>query len=366
MPVLMVRCRGLHLGESNFLIDEAPISAGLFDLSLCFFHSALELIRRGKTPKFYIPKCEHYLEARWWNDLFSRLEDHLELPRSSLRVTFLMETLPAAFQMEEILFELRDHATGLNVGRWDKIFSDIKTLKFHKNRILADRGFIDMNKPWMKNYALRLIEICHSRGAFAMGGMSAFTPGQAKVLRQQQVAKVKADKAQEAEMGHDGCWVSHPFFIESAMAEFKLTNQLHRMTTLPDKYPDLLPLDIGPKTEAGLRKNIRVGIAYLYGWMNDLGCVAWDDLMEDLATLEISRVQVWQWLHHNVVLDSQRPVTKDLVKGIFHEELDRILSDLHPAAQESEKWSQACIRAEKLFTQERFQEFLCLESEPVL
>ena len=363
LPVIMVRCRGLHLNESNLLIGGLAISAGLFDLALCFLHTAKDLLAQGKTPKYYVPKCEHFLEARWWSGVFAALEDSLGLNRSSLRATFLIETLPAAFQIEEILYEIRAHAAGLNVGRWDKIFSDIKTLKFHKDRVLADRAFIDMNKPWMQNYALRLIEICHRRGAFAMGGMSAFTPGQAKELREQQLAKVKADKAQEAAMGHDGCWVSHPFFIAPAMAEFKENNQLQHLPPLADNYPDLLPQAIGPKTEAGLRKNVRVGIAYLYGWINDIGCVAWDNLMEDLATLEISRAQVWQWQHHGIELENGQKVSGDFVRTIFAEEFDRILSEVNPPARDQERWTLACSRAVELFVQEDFQDFLCLTSE---
>lgn len=324
----MVRVRGLHMVESHALVDGAPISAGLFDLACSSFHSAQIFLQKNKTPKFYVPKTEHFLEARWWNEVFSEVEGQLELPQASLRVTFLIETLPAAFQMEEILYEIRDRACGLNGGRWDKIFSDIKTLRYHKDRIMADRSSIDMSKPWMDNYAKRLVQVCHRRGAFAMGGMSAFTPGKDPETRNRQTEKVIADKAREARLGHDGCWVSHPYFIGIAKDQFKEKNQLH--VTLPDfpDKPDLLPKSEGPKTLQGLRTNLRVGIAYQQGLNQGLGCIAFEDLMEDLATLEISRAQTWQWLHHRVELDDGPAVTPELVDNLFSEELQRILSSL--------------------------------------
>jgi len=288
MPLLMVRCRGLHLEEANLRIDGTPISGGIMDLTLAVLHTAKTLMGRGRTPKYYIPKVEHYLEARWWNQLLSRLEELSELPLGTLRATFLIETLPAAFQMEEILYELRDHAAGLNVGRWDKIFSDIKVLRNHPDRVLADRASISLNRPWMRNYAERLIKICHRHGAFAMGGMAAFTPGGTPELRREQTDKVIADKEFEFALGHDGCWVSHPYFIAPAMAAFPAPNQLDIVPEIDDE-PDMLPIGTPPHTWEGLRKNVRVGIAYVKGWNQDIGCVAWDDLMEDLATLEISR-----------------------------------------------------------------------------
>ena len=286
MPVIMVRCRGLHLNESNITVDGEPISGGMLDLAASFYHTAKKLIAQGKTPKYYVPKCEHYLEARWWNKLFSALEDALKVERGTLKATFLIETLPAAYQMEEILYEFREHAAGLNGGRWDKIFSDIKVLKYHPDRIMADRGTIDMKKHWMDNYVKRIIKVCHSHGAFAMGGMSAFTPGKDAETRKEQTDKVIADKSYEAFIGHDGCWVSHPYFIEYAMKSFSKKNQLDVMLDEFDKYPDLAPQGGTPRTIAGLRTNIRVGIAYMQGWNEGNGCVSWDNLMEDLAHLK--------------------------------------------------------------------------------
>lgn len=331
LPGIMVRCRGLHLDEENILIEGKPISAGIFDMAVTFYHAAELLVKKGRTPKYYVPKCESYQEARWWNNLFNLLEERMGFQTGTLRATFLIETLTAAFQIEEILYEIRNHAAGLNVGRWDKIFSDIKVLRYHKDRVMPDRSTIDMSKPWMDQYAKRLIKICHSRGAMAIGGMSAFTPGKDPELRKEQTAKVYADKKNEHDIGHDGCWVSHPYFITSALECFPEENQLERVLPEQDKYPDLLPQGGGDVTDAGLRTNVRVGIAYMQGWNQDIGCVAWDNLMEDLATLEISRAQVWQWIHHKVVMKDGRVITRALVETIFDEELEKILSEVDEA-----------------------------------
>ena len=373
MPLLMVRCRGLHLIESNLRVDDQPVAGGLIDLALATFHTADRLLSQGKTPKYYVPKVEHYLEARWWNTLFRRLEDELGLQRSALRATFLIETLPAAFQMEEILYELREHATGLNVGRWDKIFSDIKTLKGHADKIMADRASISLNRPWMKNYATRLIKICHRHGAFAMGGMAAFTPGKTPERRQEQTAKVVEDKEFEFALGHDGCWVSHPYFIRPAMSAFARDNQLDVHPEIDDR-PELIPEMTPPRTLAGLRTNIRVGIAYTKGWQQDIGCVAWDDLMEDLATLEISRAQTWQWLHHGVALDDAQPVTRNLVLRIFQEEMAKIAAEIREAMSgfdaqvidaEIQRYQEAQRIACEIFTETDFRPFLKTSSDLV-
>ncbi len=373
MAKIMVRVRGLHLAESNVLVDGEPVSAGLFDFVMSFFHTARLQLERGETPKFYIPKCEHYLEARWWNRLFTLTQEKMDIPVGSLRATFLIETLPAAFQMEEILYEFREHAAGLNVGRWDKIFSDIKVLKLHPDRILADRASIGLNRPWMLNYAKRLIKICHARGAFAIGGMAAFTPGRTAEQREEQTAKVVADKQLEASIGHDGCWVSHPYFIGPALSAFPHENQLDAALADFEKYPDLLPKPDGEKTMAGLRKNIRVGIAYMQGWNQDIGCVAWDNLMEDLATLEISRAQTWQWLHHRITLADGEQVTPELVVRIFQQELEKINEEIRAnkaGADESElndtlvNFGVAAEDAEKIFLKEEFDEFLSMASRP--
>lgn len=364
MPGVMVRCRGLHLDEEHVLIHDKPIAAGLFDLTVSFYHSAALLIDRGRTPKYYIPKCESYQEARWWNKLFSLLEGELGYPNGTLRATFLIETLPAAFQIEEILYEIRDHAAGLNVGRWDKIFSDIKVLRYHKDRVMPDRSTIDMSKPWMDQYAKRLIKICHSRGAMAIGGMSAFTPGKDAKLRKAQTEKVYTDKKNEHDIGHDGCWVSHPYFITYALECFPEDNQLNQLLPDQDKYPDLLPMGGGDITEAGLRTNIRVGIGYMQGWNLDIGCVAWDNLMEDLATLEISRAQIWQWIYHNVVLKDGRAVTRELVDKMFDEELSKILNEVELAMKGASKESVTRVKNQFIRAREEVGEIFLLPELP--
>ncbi len=356
MAHVMVRVRGLHLNETNITIDGTPISGGLLDLVTCFFHTAKIYLKQNKTPKFYVPKCEHYLEARWWNNLFTALEKEMNLPVPTLRATFLIETLPATYQVEEILYEIREHAAGLNVGRWDKIFSDIKVLKKHADRVLADRASITMTRPWMENYAKRVVKICHSHGAFAMGGMSAFTPGKSEAERNSQAEKVRTDKKREWDWGHDGCWVSHPYFIGIAMEAFTKTNQLGNLQENFDKYSSILPEAIGDKTMDGLRTNVRVGIAYAQGWNADIGCVAWDNMMEDLATLEISRAQVWQWLYHGVTLTNGQKVTEQLIKQTFTEELGKILTEVPPATHAS--FQQAAKDAERVFLLKEFPDFL--------
>jgi malate synthase len=276
------------------------------------------------------------------------------------------------FRWEEILYEVKDHIIGLNVGRWDKIFSDIKVLGKHKDRISADRATINMSKFWMDNYAKRLIKICHSRGAYAIGGMSSFTPGKDPEVRKAQTEKVMADKQNEFDIGHDGCWVSHPYFIGYAMKAFVKENQVERTLEDFDKYPDLLMDGEGPRTIEGLRTNIRVGIAYMQGWNNDIGCVAWDDLMEDLATLEISRAQTWQWLHHGVMLDENTKVTNELVKTVFSEELEKISTEIktNMEGQTQEKiksvldqFSKAKEDAQKLFLKEEMPDFISTQSD---
>ncbi|MEL6770388.1 MAG: malate synthase A [Bacteroidota bacterium] len=376
MALPMVRVRGLHLDESNLRIDGAPISGGLLDFALVAYHTAKTFMAKGTTPKFYVPKVEHYLEARWWNTLMDGIEDALGLERSTVRATFLIETLPAAYQMEEILYEIRTHAAGLNGGRWDKIFSDIKTLRAHGDRVMADRATIGMNRDWMSNYAKQLIRVCHKHGAFGMGGMAAFTPGRDPELRARQTAKVVADKEFEASIGHDGCWVSHPYFIGPALEPFlaKLDGAKNQLGVIPDlpERPDLLPKSDGPKTMAGLRTNVRVGIAYMKGWNQDIGCVAWDNLMEDLATLEISRAQTWQWLHQGLFLDEGMQVTKALVLSIFDQELAEIKEEIGDAmagqpeavvAAELARYEQAARDAAAIFTEDAMRDFLTTRSD---
>ena len=274
--------------------------------------------------------------------------------------------------MEEILYEARDHAVGLNVGRWDKIFSDIKTFRNHPDKVLADRASIIMQRPWMENYARRCVHVCHSRGAFAMGGMAAFTPGKTPELRAQQQAKVLEDKRWESGLGHDGCWISHPFFIGAAMEAFPKKNQLEVLYDEGARYPDMIPQPLGPKTVAGLRTNVRVGIGYLNGWNQDIGCVAWDNLMEDLATLEISRTQTWQWLRYGLTLDDGTKVTQALVRSVFAEELEKILAEVRTEMASRPQQEIAAVEkgfikaardAEEIFTRKELTDFFTTTSE---
>ena len=363
MAHVMVRVRGLHLEETNVQVDETPVSAGLFDLVMCAVHTARVQLQARRTPMFYVPKCEHFMEARWWHRVFTELERQLDIPYGSLRTTFLIETLPAAFQVEPILFEIRDRAVGLNGGRWDKIFSDIKTLRNHPNRVIADRGWIDMTKPWMDNYVKHLIQVCHKHGAFAMGGMSAFTPGKDEATRQFQTEKVLSDKAREASIGHDGCWVSHPYFIASARAQFTERNQLQRKLEDFDPTPDLLPQGIGPRTIKGLRTNIRVSIAYMEGWHQDQGCISFDNLMEDLATFEISRAQTWQWLRHHITLEDGTAMSSALVQTIFTEEAERLIQERGADPNSRTSLNAAKDAAQELFLRKELPDFLSLRSE---
>lgn len=380
MPLLMVRIRGLHLDESNLRVDGAPVSGALLDLALAAHHTARELMERGRTPKYYVPKVEHYLEARWFDRLFVETQEALGIPRGTFRATFLIETLPAAFQMEEILYEFREHAAGLNGGRWDKIFSDIKVLKEHPDRVLADRNWIDIERPWMEMYVKQLIRVCHRHGAFGMGGMAPQTPGRTEEQRRRQVAGVVADKEFEAGIGHDGCWVSHPYFIGPAMEPFDevleakgATHQLDVLPDIPDR-PDLLPRAEGPKTLDGIRVNVRVSIGYIKGWLDGRGAVAWDDRMEDLATFEISRAQTWQWLHHAVALDDGTAVTPELVRRIFDEELGKIVDEARGffaeqgedvVREQARRFREARDVAERIFTEEAFRPFLTCRSDRV-
>lgn len=367
----MFRVRGLHLAESNLEVDGRPVAGGLAEAALVAFHTARALLARGRTPKLYVPKCEHHLEARWWNELLAATEQSLDLPRGTIRVTFLIETLPAAFQCEEILWEARERVTALNVGRWDKIFSDLKVLFEHPDRVLADRATISLERPWMRAYAENLIRVCHRHGAFGMGGMAAFTPGKTAERRAEQTAKVVADKRFEATLGHDGCWVSHPYFIAPALSAFERDDQLDVTPATPER-PDLLPKGTPPHTLDGLRKNVRVGIAYLQGWSDGLGCIAWDDLMEDLATLEISRAQVGQWLRHGVALDDGGSVDRALVATVFAEELARIERELAAAFADADaldsarrSFRAAAREAETIFTERPIRPFLA-EASPRL
>ena len=327
--VLFMRPRGWHLVEKHVMVDGRPVSASLFDFGLYFFHNAKALLARGSAPYFYLPKMESHLEARLWNEVFVYAQQQLSIPRGTIKATVLIETLPAAFEMDEILYELREHSAGLNCGRWDYIFSCIKKFGRDANFILADRGLVGMTSPFMRAYSLLLIKTCHRRNAHAMGGMAAQIPIKSDpAANELAMAKVRADKEREASDGHDGTWVAHPGLVPLAKEVFDrlmpTQNQLHRQRDdVHTTADDLLKFEPqGPITEAGLRLNIEVALCYIGVWLSGIGCVPIHDLMEDAATAEISRCQVWQWIHSpRGVLDDGRKVTLELVRALIPEVL---------------------------------------------
>lgn len=336
IATLMVRPRGWHLPEKHLLIDGQPAIGALVDFGLYFFHNAKALVKRGTGPYFYLPKMQSHLEARLWNDIFNDAQDALGVARQTIKVTVLIETLWAAFEMDEILYELRDHIVGLNCGRWDYMFSYIKTFKNHADRIVPDRHSVGMTRHHMDFYSKLLCMTCHKRGASAMGGMSNFIPVKDDAAWNKQVfEKVKADKEREVNNGHDGTWIAHPGLCTVANEVFdRLMPQPNQIGSPRDwnvTAADLLDHPTGRITEEGLRNNITVGIQYLEAWLGGNGCVPIFNLMEDAATAEISRTQVWQWLHFGVKLEDGRPVTKQLVRAIVEEELAEIRKNVGEA-----------------------------------
>ena len=326
--VLAVRPRGWHLSERHVLMDGHPISATVFDLALFFHHNALTLLERGSGPYFYLPKTESHYEARLWREVFLVLENAFGLPSGTIKATVLIETLPAAFQMDEILYELRDHSAGLNCGRWDYIFSFIKKFHKHPGAVLPDRNSVTMASPFLEAYCRLAIRTCHRRKAPAIGGMAAFIPVKDDpAANDAAFAKVRADKEREAGLGHDGTWVAHPALVPVAREVFdRLMPGANQIDRAPDDVTitpsDLLRVPAGPRSEAGLRNNVAVAIGYIEAWLRGTGCVPLFNLMEDAATAEIARSQVWQWLHHGVALDDGRTVTRALVRTVVREELD--------------------------------------------
>jgi len=330
--VLFVRPRGLHLVEKNYVdFDRSfPISASLFDFGLYFFHNYKKLLKNGSRPYFYLPKIEHYKEARLWDEIFTFSEKAFDLPLGTIRATVLIETLPAAFQMNEILYELRAHSAGLNCGRWDYIFSFIKTFQNYRSFVLPDRNQITMDQHFLKSYTQLLVQTCHRRGCHAIGGMAAQIPiKNAEHRNAIALAKVMADKDREVKLGHDGTWVAHPGLVYIAKGVFdsqmKNPNQIEKQIYLNDAITkqDLFCVPKGTCTEEGFRDNIRIGFQYLNSWLNGNGCVPINNLMEDAATAEISRTQIWQWLKYNIWLDNGKQVTKKYFFKILNEELQK-------------------------------------------
>jgi malate synthase len=328
---LVIRPRGLHMPEKHFRVHDQPIPAALFDFGLFFFHNARQLIAAGSAPYFYLPKLESHREARLWNEVFDFAQDALDIPRGTVRATVLIETLPAAFEMDEILYELRHHIAGLNCGRWDYIFSFIKVFRNDPSRLLPERAQVTMTTRFLRAYSLLLIRTCHRRGAFAMGGMAAQIPVRGDAAANDAaLARVRTDKQREADDGHDGTWVAHPGLVPLAQAVFDRRvhgpNQLERLREdVVVTAADLLGAPAGTVTEAGLRLNIEVAVRYLAAWLGGHGCVPIHGLMEDAATAEIARSQVWQWLRHSGgILDDGRRITTALVRGLLVEELAAI------------------------------------------
>jgi malate synthase len=339
--VLMVRPRGWHLPEKHFEVDGAPMSASLFDFGLYFYHNARQRLERGTGVYLYLPKLEHYLEARLWNDVFLFAQETLSVPVGSIRATVLIETITAGFQMEEILHELREHSAGLNCGRWDYIFSYIKKFRAHPEFLLPDRAQVTMDKGFLAAYVRLLIQTCHRRGIHAMGGMAAQIPiKNDAAANETALNKVKADKLREVRAGHDGTWVAHPGLIPIAQQIFDEAMPEPNQIASPGLSGTVTPADLletpqGTRSEAGLRLNIDVGLQYLEAWLKGNGCVPIYNLMEDAATAEISRMQVWQWLRHGAQLENGRTVDSALVERITGEELAR-LSAAAPAGHRFE------------------------------
>lgn len=371
--VLIARVRGLHLDEKHVLFGDMPISGGLFDFALYFFNNYQALLKKGSGPYFYIPKLESWQEAKWWSDVFSAAEDFVGLPRGTIKATVLIETLPAVFQMDEILYHMRHHIVGLNCGRWDYIFSYIKTLKEHPDRVLPDRQIVTMTQEFLSAYSRLLIKTCHRRGAFAMGGMSAFIPSKDEDENQAILAKVRADKELEAKNGHDGSWVAHPGLADTVMAVFdkalgERANQLDvsRDSDLEITADQLLTPCSGERTEAGMRANIRVAVQYIEAWISGNGCVPIYGLMEDAATAEISRTSIWQWIRHGKSLSNGEKVTKALFEEMLDEELQVIQKELGDKCFQSGRFREAADLMRRITTQDELIEFLTIPGYQLL
>jgi malate synthase len=371
---LMVRPRGWHLDEAHATVAGRRVPASLWDFGLCAFHTAKALLDKGSGPYFYLPKMESHLEARLWNDVFVHAESRLGIAAGSIKATVLIETLPAAFEMDEILYELRDHAAGLNCGRWDYIFSYLKTFRNRPEFVIPDRGEVAMTQPFMSAYTQLLIQTCHRRGAFAMGGMAAQIPiKDDAAANDAALAKVRADKQREAKNGHDGTWVAHPGLVPIAAEVFASVvggkdNQLDvARADVKVSAEDLVRVPEGKRTDAGLRHNIRVGVQYLEAWLRGNGCVPLYNLMEDAATAEISRTQIWQWLAHGATTDDGAAVTRERVERTIAEEMRVIEREVG-----SERFAAGAFeRARSLFSEvatdtAHFTEFLTLPAYETL
>ena len=374
VATLLVRPRGWHLPEKHALVDGESASASLFDFALYFYHNARHRLMRDSGLYLYLPKLEHYLEARLWNDVFVRAEQLLDIPQGTVKATVLIEHVLASFQMEEILYELRHHSAGLNCGRWDYLFSYIKKFARYEQFVVPDRAQVTMTTPFMRAYTLSCIKTCHKRGAFAIGGMAAYIPVKADpTANEEALQRVREDKRREANDGHDGTWVAHPGLVQIAREEFDKVlgdkpNQIGRrrddVTVTPEQ---LIEVPKGTITEEGLRTNIRVGIQYIEAWLGGLGCVPLYNLMEDAATAEISRAQVWQWVHNpRGILSDGRKVSLRLVRQLVQEELARIRTERGAESFERGHFPRAARLFDELVASESLEEFLTLKAYELL
>lgn len=365
--VIIVRPRGWHLEEKHVLIGGKPVSASLFDFGLYFFHNAKELIKKGSGPYFYLPKIENHLEARLWNDVFVYAQNDLRIPQGTIKATVLVETILAAFEMDEILYELKEHSAGLNCGRWDYIFSFIKKFRNREDVILPDRSAVTMTVPNMRAYSLLAIQTCHKRNVHAIGGMAAQIPAKDKPeINEAAFAKIREDKEREVKDGHDGTWIAHPGMIQTALDVFNQhmpsANQIHRKREdVKVEEKDLLEVPQGRITEAGVRTNISAGIRYLASWLSGRGAAPIDHLMEDAATAEISRAQLWQWIRHpKGVLDDGRKVNAEMVKMMKEEEMQKIFEEAGIEHFRSGRFEEAGQLFEQLILDDEFAEFLTI------
>ncbi len=371
LATLVVRPRGWHLEERHVLLDGEPASASIVDFGLYFFHNARELIARGSGPYFYLPKLEHHLEARLWNDVFVAAQEALGIPQGTIRATVLIETLPAAFEMEEILHELRDHAAGLNAGRWDYLFSFIKTFRDRPDKLLPDRAQLTMAVPFMRAYTDRLVQVCHKRGAHAIGGMAAFIPSRKDPeVNDRALARVREDKERESGNGFDGTWVAHPDLVPVAREVFDrvLGERPHQKERLREDVhttgKQLVDAAVpgGLVTEGGIRMNVEIALLYIEAWLRGSGAVAIHNLMEDAATAEISRTQLWQWIRHGAQIDGGGRMTREYYLRVRSEELER-LSALPDAGA---RLTEAAALLDALVLAESFEEFLTVPGYALL
>ncbi|CAK4075113.1 unnamed protein product [Aphanomyces euteiches] len=366
LATLLVRPRGWHLDEAHVMVNDEIMSGSLFDFGLYFFHNVNELVQRGSGPYFYLPKLEHHQEARLWNDVFIAAQNYLAVPVGTIRATVLIETITAGYQMEEILFALKEHSSGLNCGRWDYIFSFIKKFRNHPSFVLPDRSSVGMTTPFMAAYVKLLIQTCHKRGAHAMGGMAAQIPVKNDpALNEKFMKAVAEDKLREVQAGHDGTWVAHPGLVKIAMDVFndnmKTPNQIHKQpSSVPVAAKDLIEVPSGSISLSGLEENIDVTLVYVEAWLRGNGCIPLHNKMEDAATAEISRVQVWQWLKHSCSTSNGQRITKDLVLDILNNATEKRLSQVKGA----NKYALAKDVTADILTGPTFAEFLTLPCYP--